>query len=147
VPSLVPRHLPSAVVRRTRRPRGRSPSDAALAPPRGSEASLHIGNASAACSPVVMQREHLVQLNNGGASRTQQRMLTSNHLRAARALAGWPRADLAKRSSVAVPTITGFELQGADSKVSTLHKLKRALEVAGVEFIDDGHKSDDGQSR
>jgi hypothetical protein len=45
---------------------------------------------------------------------------------------------------VAVPTITGFELQGADSKVSTLHKLKRALEAAGVEFIDDGHKSDEG---
>jgi predicted transcriptional regulator len=64
-------------------------------------------------------------------------MLTPNQLRAARALVGWTRADLAKQSGVAVPTITGFELQGADSKISTLHKLKRALEQAGVTFIDE----------
>jgi transcriptional regulator with XRE-family HTH domain len=93
---------------------------------------------------MVKDNLEMAELNNAGASRTRQRMLTPNQLRAARALVGWTRADLAKRSGVAVPTITGFELQGADSKVSTLHKLKRALEAAGVEFIDEGHKSDDG---
>jgi transcriptional regulator with XRE-family HTH domain len=86
----------------------------------------------------------MAQLMNDGGSRTQQRMLTPKQLRAARALAGWTRAELARRSGVAVPTITGFELQGADSKISTLQKLRRALEVAGVEFIDDGDKSDAG---
>ena len=71
-------------------------------------------------------------------------MLTPTQLRAARALVGWTRADLAERSGVAVPTITGFEIQGADSKISTLHKLRRALEAAGVEFIDDGDASQPG---
>jgi hypothetical protein len=31
----------------------------------------------------------------------------------------------------------GFELFGADSKISTLNKIRRALEGAGIEFIDD----------
>jgi hypothetical protein len=34
-------------------------------------------------------------------------------------------------------TIRGFEILGADSKQSTLHKIQRALELAGVEFIDE----------
>jgi ribosome-binding protein aMBF1 (putative translation factor) len=62
----------------------------------------------------------------------------------ARAALKWSREDLAKKSSVAAVTIKGFELLGADSKFSTLNKLQRALEAAGVEFIDEGHKSDDG---
>ena len=30
-----------------------------------------------------------------------------------------------------------FELLGADSKISTLNKIRRALETAGVRFIDE----------
>jgi transcriptional regulator with XRE-family HTH domain len=71
-------------------------------------------------------------------------MLTPDQLRAARALVKWSREDLSDNSGVAAVTIKGFELLGADSKISTLNKLRRALEVAGVEFIDDGHKSDEG---
>lgn len=93
---------------------------------------------------MVKGNQRMAKLMNAGGSRSQQRMLTPNQLRAARALVGWTRAELAKRSGVAAPTITGFELQGADSKVSTLHKLKRALETAGVVFLDDGAKSDEG---
>jgi len=33
-------------------------------------------------------------------------------------------------------TIKGFKLLGADSKISTLNKLRCALEIAGVELID-----------
>jgi hypothetical protein len=47
-------------------------------------------------------------------------------------------------SGVASVTIKGFELLGADSKISTLNKLRRALEQAGVEFIDDGAHSYEG---
>ena len=43
--------------------------------------------------------------------------------------------------SGAAVTIKGFELLGADSKISTLNKLRRELEQAGVEFIDDGAHS------
>jgi hypothetical protein len=33
-------------------------------------------------------------------------------------------------------TIKGYELLSADSKVSTVQKIRRALESAGIEFID-----------
>jgi transcriptional regulator with XRE-family HTH domain len=75
---------------------------------------------------------------------TEQSMLTPDQCRMARAALKWSREDLAKRSGVAAVTIKGFELLGADSKFSTLNKLQRALEAAGVEFIDEGHTSDDG---
>jgi len=51
---------------------------------------------------------------------------------------------LAAKSGVAAVTVKGFEWLGADSKMSTLNKLMRALETASVEFIDDGAKSDEG---
>jgi transcriptional regulator with XRE-family HTH domain len=75
---------------------------------------------------------------------TERPMLTPDQCRMARAALKWSREDLAKKSGVAAVTIKGFELLGADSKFSTLIKLQRALEAAGVEFIDEGHKSDDG---
>jgi transcriptional regulator with XRE-family HTH domain len=71
-------------------------------------------------------------------------MLTPDQLRAARALVKWSREDLAEKSGVASVTIKGFELLGADSKISTLNKLRRALELAGIEFIDDGAHSYEG---
>jgi transcriptional regulator with XRE-family HTH domain len=71
-------------------------------------------------------------------------MLTPDQLRAARALVDWTREDLAAKSGVSRNTVKGFERDGTDPKLSTLHKWRRALEAAGVEFIDDGHKSDDG---
>lgn len=71
-------------------------------------------------------------------------MLTPDQLRAARALVKWSREDLADKAGVAAVTIKGFELLGADSKISTLNKLRRALEAAGVEFIDDGAHSFEG---
>jgi hypothetical protein len=36
------------------------------------------------------------------------------------------------------------ELLGADSKISTLLRIKRTLEVAGIEFIEQGVASMDG---
>jgi transcriptional regulator with XRE-family HTH domain len=71
-------------------------------------------------------------------------MLTPQQLRAARAMLGWSREDLAGKAGVSAGTVTGFELLGADSKISTLQKLRRALEAAGIEFIEDGAVSPDG---
>jgi transcriptional regulator with XRE-family HTH domain len=62
-------------------------------------------------------------------------MLTEAQSRAARGLLNWSRDDLAKASGVPKPTLRGFEL-GADSRSSTLRRLRRALEEAGVEFLD-----------
>jgi transcriptional regulator with XRE-family HTH domain len=83
-------------------------------------------------------------LRCGMVSSTERSMLTPDQLRAARALVKWSREDLADKSGVAAVTIKGFELLGADSKISTLNKLRRALELAGVEFIDDQAKSYEG---
>jgi hypothetical protein len=33
--------------------------------------------------------------------------------------------------------VTGFELLGADFRISTLHKMHRALETAGIRYIDE----------
>ena len=40
-------------------------------------------------------------------------------------------------SGTAAETVQGFESRGSDPKLSTLNKWYRALEGAGVEFIDD----------
>lgn len=62
-------------------------------------------------------------------------MLTPDQLRAARALVRYSREDLSKKSGVSAVTIKGFELLGADSKISTLNKLKRALEAAASSLL------------
>jgi transcriptional regulator with XRE-family HTH domain len=64
-------------------------------------------------------------------------MLTPAQLRAARALVSWTRDDLAAQSGVFANTIRNFEHGTSDPKLSTLHKWRRALEAAGVEFIDE----------
>jgi transcriptional regulator with XRE-family HTH domain len=61
-------------------------------------------------------------------------MVTASQLRAARALLGWSRAELSKRSGVGAPTITDFELKGADARQGTVQKWVTALAKEGVEF-------------
>jgi transcriptional regulator with XRE-family HTH domain len=63
-------------------------------------------------------------------------MLTPAQLRAARSLVDWSREDLAKHSGVAPNTIKDFERGASDPKQSTLLKWRRALEAAGVRFIE-----------
>ncbi len=66
-------------------------------------------------------------------------MLTSHQIRAARGLLRWSARDLAERAGIHLATIQRME--GCDgmvrSTVQTLSKVQRALEAAGVEFLDD----------
>ena len=57
-------------------------------------------------------------------------------LRMARAAVGWGVRELAAKAGVTANTVTRIE-NGADAKQSTMDKLQRALEAAGVEFIDE----------
>ena len=41
-------------------------------------------------------------------------------------------------------TIENFEVNGSDPWHGTVQKWYRALEQAGIEFIDEGSKADDG---
>jgi transcriptional regulator with XRE-family HTH domain len=71
-------------------------------------------------------------------------MILPAQLRAARALIGWSREDLAKASAVPAPTIRDFELGNTDPKQGTVQKWRRALEAAGVEFQDETETSGPG---
>jgi hypothetical protein len=65
--------------------------------------------------------------------------LSSELIRAARALLRWEQRDLSNASSVSLPTIKRLESRpgplGAHG--STVAALRKAIESAGVEFIDE----------
>jgi hypothetical protein len=64
--------------------------------------------------------------------------LTSAQIRAARALLRWSAEDLARASALGVTTIRRAELTEGETSMTTANDLavRRALEAAGVEFID-----------
>jgi transcriptional regulator with XRE-family HTH domain len=65
-------------------------------------------------------------------------VVTIEQLWAARGLLGWSQSDLATRAGLSVPTVKRLE-GGFGPHVSdeARKKLKQALEVAGVQFIDE----------
>ena len=67
------------------------------------------------------------------------RPLTSAQIRAARALVRWSAEDLARQSAVGVTTIRRAELTEHKTSMTMANDLaiRRALENAGIEFIDE----------
>jgi len=65
--------------------------------------------------------------------------ISSAQLRAARALLRWSALDLARASKVGVATIRRVEVMEGEIPVTAANEaaLRRALESAGVEFIDE----------
>jgi transposase len=65
--------------------------------------------------------------------------LTNTQIRAGRALVGWSAADLAREAALGLATIRRAE--GAEGRTSLTMAndlaVRRALEGAGVEFIDE----------
>lgn len=76
-------------------------------------------------------------------SHNQTGVLTPQQLLAARALVGWSREALAQKSGVPAITTKQFENGSTDPRLSTLHKWRRALEAAGVLFVDPDARSDE----
>jgi transcriptional regulator with XRE-family HTH domain len=72
-------------------------------------------------------------------STMKQKHLTSDQIRAARALLRWRAEDLARASGVGVATIRRAELAGIEISMTTPNDMavRQALEAAGVEFIDE----------
>ena len=66
-------------------------------------------------------------------------ILRSEVIRAARALLRWEQRDLADASSISLPTIKRLESKPGtlEAHTSTVAALTRALENAGIEFIDE----------
>ena len=68
----------------------------------------------------------------------ESKALTSAQIRAARALLRWSAEDLARASTLGVTTIRRAELTEDQTSMTAANDLavRRALEAAGVEFID-----------
>ena len=75
-------------------------------------------------------------MNKSSSTRTP---LTSAQIRAARALIRWSAEDLARASVIGLTTIRRAELMEARTSLTAANDLaiRRALEAAGIEFIDD----------
>ena len=65
-------------------------------------------------------------------------MVTPAQIKAARALLGWHQADLARAAGISLNVVNRVEREVVDPRVSTLRALQRALEEAGIEFIENG---------
>ena len=66
-------------------------------------------------------------------------LVTTRQIKAARALLAWSQADLADHSGISEPTVA--RLEAADGELGgredTTQRLRAAIELAGVEFIEE----------
>lgn len=60
--------------------------------------------------------------------------MTPAQCRMARAALNWTTSDLAKAAGIGINTVNRFE-GGADTRTSSVNKLRDALEDAGIVFI------------
>ena len=72
-------------------------------------------------------------------TKTPKGPLTSGQIRAARTLIRWRAEDLARESAVGVATIRRAELAERFTSLTMANDqaIRRALEAAGIEFIDE----------
>jgi transcriptional regulator with XRE-family HTH domain len=61
---------------------------------------------------------------------------SGKQIRAARALAGWERTDLAKKSGLSSVTIRYVENETSAAKKETIEKIVSAFRLVGIEFIE-----------
>ena len=64
-------------------------------------------------------------------------MITPTQCRAARGLLDWSQQDLAEKAGVGIVTIRQLESGMHAPRRATLDVVRRALEAAGVEFIEE----------
>ena len=65
-------------------------------------------------------------------------LITSDQIRAARALKNWSQTDLASRTGLAVPTIANIELGKQSPGRNTIEKIMDAFSIDGIEFTQNG---------
>jgi transcriptional regulator with XRE-family HTH domain len=64
-------------------------------------------------------------------------MISPQQCRAARGLLDWSQADLAERARVGIVTVRQLEAGLHTPRRSTAEAIRRALEAAGVELLDE----------
>src|SRR5882757_9237017 len=65
-----------------------------------------------------------------------KKIITAQQSRGARAMLGWTREELAKRSKVSPAALADFEAEKRSPYDRTLADIRRALEDGGIEFLD-----------
>lgn len=65
-------------------------------------------------------------------------MITPVQCKMARAAVGWSTRELAERANVGATTVNRFEVEARAPIRATLMAIQRALEAAGVEFLEGG---------
>ena len=73
-------------------------------------------------------------------------MLTSGQMKAARALLSWSQPALAQAAGLSLPTIVRMESQlgPGRSSAANVEAVKRALETAGITFLESDDESGPG---
>ena len=75
-------------------------------------------------------------MNQKGSSKSFA--IAIEQLRAARALLGWSQTQLAERAGMSLPTVKRVETEsGPKVSEEARYALQRALELGGIEFIDE----------
>ena len=64
-------------------------------------------------------------------------MVTPGQCTAARGLLGWNQQELARNARVGIVTVHQLETGVSQPRRATLDVIRRAFELAGVEFIDE----------
>jgi ribosome-binding protein aMBF1 (putative translation factor) len=67
--------------------------------------------------------------------------MTPEQSRAARGWLGWSQAELAAKANVSLSTVRDFEKERHVPRAVMLDAMRRALIVAGIEFIDESGKA------
>ena len=63
-------------------------------------------------------------------------LLTASQCRAARGLLDWTQQELADAAHIGIATVRLFEGEGRGARYATLAMLRRAFELAGIEFVE-----------
>jgi predicted transcriptional regulator len=69
----------------------------------------------------------------------ESRFPAASQIRAARSMLGWKQTDLADAAGVSKLTIVEIEKGSSDPRVSTLNRIVKAIEDAGIEFLPEEH--------
>lgn len=62
-------------------------------------------------------------------------MISGRQIRAARALLGWSQQELADLAIVSANALARLERGQVDTRSSTVERIERALQKAGIEFL------------
>ena len=100
------------------------------------------GEADACDTPLLIEK--LLNRGRGDVNRNsinfeERALITIRQVKAARALLGWSQADLARRSGISEPTVARLESSQGElgGRENTAEKIRKALEVGGIDFIEE----------